>query len=88
MKKIPAWECDYCGEVKYNMINIEFHERYCDHNPANRKCATCDYYKIKDNGIDSWYYCTNIVGQSPNSSVCDGWDNKKFLRKKKLDRII
>lgn len=41
MKKIIAYECDFCGKYLKTKKSIADHEKRCFKNPASKSCITC-----------------------------------------------
>lgn len=67
-----VYECDYCGDALGSNFNFVLdHEKICEYNPINKKCASCSYCNKYGEGCCSeiqkglkWYYssaCNNYV---------------------------
>lgn len=41
MKKIEAWQCDYCAKCYINPKSTYSHQRTCRNNPDRHNCVTC-----------------------------------------------
>jgi hypothetical protein len=41
MKKVEAWQCDFCNKTSVSKGGLTNHERACKNNPARRNCITC-----------------------------------------------
>lgn len=49
MKKIIAFECEYCNKILKSRSGMKRHEIMCFKNPASRSCITCAYLSIRGN---------------------------------------
>jgi hypothetical protein len=45
MKKIEAYQCDFCDFVTNRPVILEFHENACFYNPSTRSCISCLWIK-------------------------------------------
>ena len=46
MKKIIAYQCDYCKKFAKTVKTIEKHEKKCFYNPINKACGSCSRNEI------------------------------------------
>ena len=44
MKKITAYQCDYCPKYYKHDSSASRHEKECFYNPATKSCITCENY--------------------------------------------
>lgn len=57
---LSRYICDYCNREYKVFKNAKHHEENCYHNPENKACATCKYFRFGINerhhlaGGDDW----------------------------------
>jgi hypothetical protein len=59
MKKITAWECEYCGKIYYkSRSSCRSHEQICYWNPGRKACASCGNLNLgKDDFGCNYIFC-------------------------------
>lgn len=48
MKKIRAYQCEFCKKVRVNSTQMKQHEEICFFNPKSKSCVTCTSFGIDD----------------------------------------
>lgn len=66
MKKVEAFQCDFCSYTNIKKQNARVHERRCCKNPLNKACATCEYFERAEREYDV-YLGDGVVDQRTTS---------------------
>ena len=77
MKKIKAYQCNFCSFYRKTKSAVKKHEKRCFYNPKNRACATCKHNRIyHETFFDESYDKTPI---SPEYIISTNWCEKKNI---------
>ena len=91
MKKVTAYQCDFCSFCRLTKKSVQKHEKRCFYNPATASCGscwflndyTCDAGVIQENGKLTTN-CPEYLDRDEDIELMIATLNKKRGKKHKL----
>jgi len=57
MKKVTAYQCEFCKQLFEFDLRYAYHEKDCSKNPGSRSCETCAFFRLENYqfGLHDWF---------------------------------